>query len=62
MILSSHSRYLSYFNYLLYPPLKAVAEEILNEIWTCNLFKKCMSQFFSFLDSIFMVLSSLSVN
>ena len=33
MILTFHSKYLSYFNYLLYLLLKVAVEEILNEIY-----------------------------
>ena len=61
MILTFHPRYLSYFNYLLCPPLKAAVEEILNEIYLWTLFKKCMSRYFTFL-YVFMFLSTVSVN
>ena len=40
MILTFHPRYLSYFNYLLYPLLKAEIEEVLNEVCKLNLLKK----------------------
>ena len=58
MILIFHARYLSYFNYLLYPPVKSAGEEIFNEIYNYNLFKKCISRHISFL----MILSSVRVN
>ena len=47
MILTFHPRYLNYFNSLLYPPLRSAVEEILNKIHRWNLFKKCMSRYFS---------------
>ena len=37
MILNFHPRRLSFLNYLLNPPLKVAVEEILNEIYTKNL-------------------------
>ena len=58
MILTFHARYLSYFSFLLYPPVKSAGEEILNEIYSYNLFKKCISRHIFLL----MILSSVRVN